>query len=103
GAIAAGYFLGREKKDTLEDLEFEKPDMVNPDKNEVEDVTNLINVELIEVEIGYGLISLADESAGGDLLQRIASIRRQCAIDMGIVVQPIRIRDNLQLNPNQYN
>lgn len=103
GAIAAGYFLGREKKDTLEDLEFEKPDMVNPDKNEVEDVTNLINVESIEVEIGYGLISLADESAGGDLLQRIASIRRQCAIDMGIVVQPIRIRDNLQLNPNQYN
>ena len=76
GAIAAGYFLGREKKDTLES---------------------------IEVEIGYGLISLADESAGGDLLQRIASIRRQCAIDMGIVVQPIRIRDNLQLNPNQYN
>ena len=76
GAIAAGYFLGREKKD---------------------------NVESIEVEIGYGLISLADESAGGDLLQRIASIRRQCAIDMGIVVQPIRIRDNLQLNPNQYN
>ncbi|MDL0415425.1 flagellar biosynthesis protein FlhA [Clostridioides difficile] len=103
GAIAVGYFLGREKKDTLEDLEFEKPDMVNPDKNEVEDVTNLINVESIEVEIGYGLISLADESAGGDLLQRIASIRRQCAIDMGIVVQPIRIRDNLQLNPNQYN
>ena len=66
-------------------------------------MTNLINVESIEVEIGYGLISLADESAGGDLLQRIASIRRQCAIDMGIVVQPIRIRDNLQLNPNQYN
>ncbi|WP_236881347.1 FHIPEP family type III secretion protein, partial [Clostridioides difficile] len=63
--------------------------MVNPDKNEVEDVTNLINVESIEVDIGYGLISLADESAGGDLLQRIASIRRQCAIDMGIVVQPI--------------
>ena len=67
-----------------------------------EDVSSLINVEPIEVEIGYGLIPLADEANGGDLLQRIVSIRRQCAIDMGILVQPIRIRDNLQLNPNQY-
>jgi flagellar biosynthesis protein FlhA len=66
-------------------------------------VSNLINVEPIEVEIGYGLIPLADGSSGGDLLQRIVSIRRQCAIDMGIIVQPIRIRDNLQLSPNQYN
>ncbi|MDM8312346.1 flagellar biosynthesis protein FlhA [Clostridium cadaveris] len=70
--------------------------------NEVEDVSELLNVEPLEVEIGYGLIPLADESDGGDLLQRIASIRRQCAINMGIIVQPIRIRDNLQLNPNQY-
>lgn len=70
--------------------------------NEVEDVTELLNIEVLEVEIGYGLIPLADESSGGDLLQRIASIRRQCAIDMGIIVQPIRIRDNLQLDPNQY-
>ena len=62
----------------------------------------MLNVEVLEVEIGYGLIPLADESSGGDLLQRIASIRRQCAIDMGIIVQPIRIRDNLQLEPNQY-
>ena len=56
----------------------------------------------MEVEIGYGLIPLADEASGGDLLQRIASVRRQCAIEMGIVVQPIRIRDNLQLKTNEY-
>jgi flagellar biosynthesis protein FlhA len=56
----------------------------------------------MEVEIGYGLIPLADESIGGDLLQRIASVRRQCAIEMGIIVQPIRIRDNLQLKTNEY-
>lgn len=67
GVIVVGYFLGREKKDILEDLEFEKFDMVNLDKNEVEDVINLINVELIEVEIGYGLIFLVDELVGGDL------------------------------------
>ncbi|MCG4722863.1 flagellar biosynthesis protein FlhA, partial [Alistipes putredinis] len=67
-----------------------------------EDVSSLLNVEPIEIEIGYGIIPLADESSGGDLLQRIVSVRRQCAIDMGIIVHPIRIRDNLQLNPNQY-
>jgi len=56
----------------------------------------------MEIEIGYGLIPLADEGVGGDLLERISSVRRQCAIEMGIVVQPIRIRDNLQLKTNEY-
>ncbi|MGL5633660.1 MAG: flagellar biosynthesis protein FlhA [Sarcina sp.] len=72
------------------------------ERKEPENVMSLISVEPLEVEIGYGLIPLADESSGGDLLQRIASIRRQCAIEMGIVVQPIRIRDNLQLKTNEY-
>ena len=72
------------------------------ERKEPENVMNLISVESMEVEIGYGLIPLADEASGGDLLQRIASVRRQCAIEMGIVVQPIRIRDNLQLKTNEY-
>lgn len=71
-------------------------------RKEPENVMNLISVEPMEVEIGYGLIPLADERNGGDLLQRIASVRRQCAIEMGIIVQPIRIRDNLQLKNNEY-
>ncbi|WP_027702906.1 flagellar biosynthesis protein FlhA [Metaclostridioides mangenotii] len=103
GAIVSGYFLSKDSEEELDDYIVEDANMVSADKNEAEDVKDLINVEVIEVEIGYGLIALADESSGGDLLQRIASIRRQCAIDMGIIVQPIRIRDNLQLNPNQYN
>lgn len=103
GAIASGYFLSKDADDDLEEVSIEEANMVSADKNEVEDVKDLINIETIEVEIGYGLIALADESSGGDLLQRIASIRRQCALDMGVIVQPIRIRDNLQLNPNQYN
>lgn len=86
------------EENKIEDLVVEEAAVTN----EVENVTDLLNVEILEVEIGYGLIPLADESNGGDLLQRIASIRRQCAIDMGIIVQPIRIRDNLQLDPNQY-
>ena len=92
---------GEEKEKTesiSEDLAVEETAVTN----EVEDVSELLNIEALEVEIGYGLIPLADESSGGDLLQRISSIRRQCAIDMGIIVQPIRIRDNLQLEPNQY-
>jgi flagellar biosynthesis protein FlhA len=56
----------------------------------------------MELEIGYGLIPLVDVNQGGDLLERITMLRRQCATEIGIVVPPIRIRDNIQLKPNQY-
>lgn len=69
---------------------------------EPENVLTLLNVEPLEIEIGYGLIPLADQSSGGDLLDRITGVRRQCAVEMGIIVQPIRIRDNLQLATNEY-
>ena len=104
GGLAVSFLLTKEEKEKkieLENVETEVEDQ-KPSLEMAEDVSTLINVEPIEVEIGYGLIPLADEANGGDLLQRIVSIRRQCAIDMGILVQPIRIRDNLQLNPNQY-
>ena len=71
-------------------------------KKEPEDYMEYARVELLEVEIGYGLIPLADDRNGGDLLERIAGIRKQCALEMGIIVQPIRIRDNLQLKTNEY-
>ncbi|MBI4178449.1 flagellar biosynthesis protein FlhA [bacterium] len=67
-----------------------------------EDVTALLAVEAMELEIGYGLIPLVDREQGGDLLDRIANIRRRSAIDLGIVVPPIRIRDNMQLKANDY-
>lgn len=104
GAIVVGTLLKKDEKSKIEFLENEqnKEEDIAPSIDTAEDVSSLINVEPIEVEIGYGLIPLADESSGGDLLERIVSVRRQCAIDMGILVQPIRIRDNLQLNPNQY-
>ncbi|WP_024614874.1 flagellar biosynthesis protein FlhA [Clostridium sp. Ade.TY] len=103
GLVLIGFTLRNNKNKAKEEenkLEVENEETVAA--NEVEDVTELLNVEVLEVEIGYGLIPLADESNGGDLLQRISSIRRQCAIDMGIILQPIRIRDNLQLEPNEY-
>ncbi len=67
-----------------------------------ESVVSLLQVDPIEFEFGYGLIPLADAQQGGDLLDRVIMIRRQCAIEMGIVVPVIRIRDNVQLKPNEY-
>src|SRR5690606_12935524 len=62
----------------------------------------IFQVDPIEMEIGYSLIPLVDEGQGGDLLDRISMIRRQCAIELGVLVPVIRIRDNLQLSPDEY-
>lgn len=67
-----------------------------------ESVLSLLQVDPIEFEFGYGLIPLADTQQGGDLLDRIIMIRRQCALEMGLIVPVIRIRDNIQLKPNEY-
>ncbi|WP_127531902.1 flagellar biosynthesis protein FlhA [Paenibacillus kobensis] len=67
-----------------------------------ESVISLLQVDPIEFEFGYGLIPLADAQQGGDLLDRIIMIRRQCALELGLVVPVIRIRDNIQLKPNEY-
>lgn len=101
-AVGAYMLYKDEKEKIVQELEMEQQEITEIESKEPENVMNLINVEPMEIEIGYGLIPLADEGAGGDLLQRITSVRRQCAIEMGIVVQPIRIRDNLQLNTNEY-
>jgi flagellar biosynthesis protein FlhA len=69
---------------------------------EPEDMTSLLAVDPLELEIGYGLIALADPGQGGDLLERITAVRRQMALDLGIVVPPLRVRDNMQLKPNSY-
>ena len=103
GCGTSAYLLYKEEKQkVIAQIENEEQEIMEIEKREPENVTGLVQVEPLEIEIGYGLIPLADEAAGGDLLQRIASVRRQCAIELGIVVQPIRIRDNLQLNTNEY-
>jgi len=73
-----------------------------PKPRQPENVLNLFQVDALEIEIGYNLIPLTDESQGGDLLDRLAAVRRQCAAELGIFVRPMRIRDNLQLGPNIY-
>ena len=67
-----------------------------------ENVNSLLQVDPIELEFGYGIIPLADVNQGGDLLDRVVMIRRQIALELGTIVPIIRLRDNIQLNPNQY-
>lgn len=67
-----------------------------------ENVVSLLQVDPIELEFGYAIIPLADKNQGGDLLDRVVMIRRQLAIELGVIVPTIRLRDNIQLNPNQY-
>ena len=67
-----------------------------------EPVERLLALDLMELEVGYGLIPLVDAAQGGELLQRIKSLRKQLALDMGFIIPAIHIRDNLQLKPNEY-
>lgn len=78
--------------ESLEATEMKKPDSVY----------SLLHVDPVELEMGYGLIPLVDTGQGGDLLERIVMIRRQCALELGLVIPPIRVRDNMQLAPNNY-
>jgi len=80
----------REKEEQIEEIK--KP----------ESVVSLIQVDSMELEIGYSLIPLVDPASGGDLLDRVTMIRRQCALELGLIVPPIRIRDNMQLKANTY-
>ncbi len=91
-----------EKKAQIEMAEREQEEGVAAKREEPEAVENLLVMDTMELEVGYALIALVDEAQGGDLLERIKLIRRQFAIDLGIVMPSIHIRDNLQLKPNSY-
>lgn len=82
--------------------EVDKEEMSADEVRRPENVVSLLQVDPIELEFGYGIIPLADVNQGGDLLDRVVMIRRQIALELGTVVPIIRLRDNIQLNPNQY-
>ena len=98
--------VGRQISATLETAQIEgEIDMEEAAAEEIrapENVNSLLQVDPIELEFGYGIIPLADVNQGGDLLDRVVMIRRQIALELGTVVPIIRLRDNIQLNPNQY-
>ncbi len=94
-----GYILDR-KKQEAEEEEVEHP--IEAPIREAENYEEMLNVDLLELEVGYGLIPYVDSAQNGELLSRIQSIRKQFALNTGFIVPPVHIKDNLQLNPNQY-
>ncbi len=103
GALAfAAYRMDGVLKKKEEEQEMLVEEQQIEEVRSPESVVNLLQVDPIEFEFGYGLIPLADQQQGGDLLDRIIMIRRQCALELGLVVPVIRIRDNIQLRPNEY-
>ncbi len=106
GIGAAFVVSGRMMAGTIETAQIEneanQEEMAAEEIRQPENVTSLLQVDPIELEFGYGIIPLADVNQGGDLLDRVVMIRRQIALELGTIVPIIRLRDNIQLNPNQY-
>lgn len=100
--IVGGFMMTKAPPVDKEQLEELEEEVQNDEMKSPESVVNLLNVDPIEFEFGYGLIPLADSNQGGDLLDRIVMIRRQLAIELGLVIPVVRIRDNIQLQPNEY-
>ena len=101
--IGGSIYLVSRRRESLRAKEIE---IRNREKQKVEvgpePVEHLLLVDPLEFEVGYGLIPLVDREQGGEFLDRVRSIRRQFAIEMGLVIPPIHIRDNLQLNSSEY-
>ncbi|QQZ07933.1 flagellar biosynthesis protein FlhA [Heyndrickxia vini] len=102
-AIALGGFrLSKVPKISDDNILEMEEEIQSEELKSPESVINLLNIDPIEFEFGYGLIPLADANQGGDLLDRVVMIRRQLALELGIVIPVVRIRDNIQLQPNEY-
>lgn len=100
--MLAGYRMQQNIKIAEIEEEVESGEGEAEEIRRPENVVSLLQVDPIELEFGYGIIPLADVNQGGDLLDRVVMIRRQIALELGMVVPIIRLRDNIQLNPNQY-
>ncbi len=100
--IVAGKNIEKTIKTEQIEAKVEEEEEAAEEIRRPENVTALLHVDPIELEFGYGIIPLADVNQGGDLLDRVVMIRRQIALELGTVVPIIRLRDNIQLNPNQY-
>ena len=100
--IAAGRSIEKKVKTKEVEKEVTQEETSAEEIRRPENVVSLLQVDQIELEFGYGIIPLADANQGGDLLDRVVLIRRQIALELGCVVPTIRLRDNIQLNPNQY-
>ena len=100
--IVGGRMIASNLETAAIEREVDSEEMAAEEMRQPENVATLLQVDPIELEFGYGIIPLADVNQGGDLLDRVVMIRRQIAVELGTVVPIIRLRDNIQLNPNQY-
>jgi flagellar biosynthesis protein FlhA len=96
----AGQKLPEEESEAT--LKLADPAALPPPPGSTEEVKGLLGVDLLELEVGYELVPMVDAASGGDLIERIRGLRRQFALDMGFIVPPIHIRDNIRLEPAQY-
>ena len=103
GLGSLGYIVAKSIQEISTELNTEniEEDESSEDRNSRE-VKDLLRIDPMELELGYSLIPLVDKEQGGDLLERITMIRKQIAMELGIIVPYMRIRDNMQLNPNEY-
>jgi flagellar biosynthesis protein FlhA len=97
------FLVARVAKEQVEVVEGEEAATQGAEEGSIEQLTSIRPVEMLELEVGYGLVPLVDAAQEGELLERIRSIRKQFAQKIGFVVPPIHIHDNLQLKPNEYN
>ncbi|PNU21135.1 flagellar biosynthesis protein FlhA [Geothermobacter hydrogeniphilus] len=102
-SIVLGFIAFQVQKTRERSLLAEAETVEDVEERDVEvDFDELLHVDLLELEVGYGLIPLVDSNQEGELLPRIQAIRKQFAMDMGFIIPPVHIKDNLQLTPNQY-
>ncbi len=97
--IGTGAYFTNKSKNLPENVGESQVVETEPDEEKVE---QYLQVDPVEIEIGYGLISLVDEKQGGNLFQKISSTRKYIALEYGVLIPPVRVRDNLQLEPNEY-
>ncbi|MEW6289399.1 MAG: flagellar biosynthesis protein FlhA [Thermodesulfobacteriota bacterium] len=102
GGLAWIAFQNLAAEESEEQIAAERKKETAPPPGSPETVEALLPLDTLELEVGYGLIPLVDESQEGDLLERIRGIRRQFAVDMGLIIPPLHVRDNLQIKPDEY-
>jgi len=100
--VAAKFSADKEKGGDKDEKSKKKKSKSASTADTPEEVQALLPLDFLELEVGYGLISLVDEENSGNLLSRIRSIRRQFALDMGVIIPSLHLRDNLHLKPGQY-
>lgn len=103
GTGALGMMARTKQKEVIQERKVEtETKSALPAPGSTEEVKSLLGIDMLELEVGYELVPMVDAGNGGDLIERIRSLRRQFAIDLGFIVPPIHIRDNVRLEPSQY-